>query len=97
MYVKNVTPICKRGGKRDNQLLLPICGKHFERLIFNSLYSFFKDNNFISSYQSGFVPGVSCVYQFIYLTHKTFHAFVLNPFLEARGIFLDTSKAFDKM
>ena len=43
--------------------LLPICGKIFERLIFNSLFNYFIENNLLSLHQSGFVPSES-----LYLT-----------------------------
>ena len=49
----NVTPIYK---KEDKQLiknyrpisLLPICGKMFEKIIFNNLYSYLNANNLIT-------------------------------------------------
>ena len=58
----NVTPIFKKG---DKQLiknyrpisLLPICGKIFEKIIFNNLYSYLNANNLITKNQSGFCPG----------------------------------------
>ena len=58
----NVTPNFKNG---DKQLiknyrpisLLPICGKRFEKLIFNYLYSYLHTNNLITKNQSGFRPG----------------------------------------
>ena len=54
----NVTPIFK---KNDKQLiknyrpisLLPICGKFFEKIIFNNLYSFLSTNNLIIRISSG--------------------------------------------
>ena len=39
--------------------MLPICGNIFARLIYNSLFEFFIDNELISSNQSGFKPGDS--------------------------------------
>ena len=98
----NVVPIHK---KSDQQLienyrpvsLLPICGKIFELLIFNSLFNYFIENNLLSPYQSGFIPGDSCVQQLISITHEIYNAFDCNPSLEVRGVFLDISKAFDKV
>ena len=49
--------------------LLPICGKIFERLMYNNLYEFFIKNDLISSNQSGFKQGDSCIYQLLSITH----------------------------
>ena len=77
--------------------MLPICGKIFERLVFNSLFNHFIENNLLSPHQSGFIPGDSCVQQLISITHEIYNAFDCNPSLEVRGVFLDISKAFDKV
>ena len=77
--------------------LLPICGKIFKRLNFNSFFNYFIENNLLSPYQSGFNPGDSCVQQLISITHEIYNAFDCNPSLEVRGVFLDISKAFDKV
>ena len=91
--------------KSDKQLienyrpvsLVPICGKIFERRIFNSLFNYFIENNLLSPHQSGFIPGDSCVQQFISITHEIYNAFYYDLSLEVRGVFLDISKAFDKI
>ena len=49
------------------------------------------------SNQSGFRPSDSCVNQLIAITHEIFKAFDCNPSLEVRSVFLDISKAFDKV
>ena len=77
--------------------LLPICGKVFEKIIFNSLFVHLNNNNLVNSNQSGFRAGDSCVYQLISVTHDIYKAFDANPSLEVRGVFLDLSKAFDKV
>ena len=74
--------------------LLPICGKTLERLIFNEMFGFLTESNLISSNQSGFKPGDSCINQLLSITHKIYKSFD-NGF-EVRGVFLDISKAFDK-
>ena len=51
----------------------------------------------MSKNQSGFRSGDSCVSQLISITHEIYKAFDGNPSLETRGIFLDISKAFDKV
>ena len=57
-----MVPVHKKGDKQVLRnyrpvSLLPICGKIFERLIYNNLYEFFIKNDLISSNQSGFKQG----------------------------------------
>ena len=47
--------------------------------------------------QSGFRPSDSCVNQLLAITHEIFEAFDCSPRLEVRSVFLDISKAFDKI
>ena len=77
--------------------MLPICGKIFEKLVFNALYSFFEDHKILNPCQSGFKKNDSCINQLVSLTHEIYSAFGWNPSLEVRGVFLDSSKAFDKV
>ena len=77
--------------------LLPVCSKIFEKVIFNSLFKYLEDNNLLNGNQSGFPPGDSCVHQLLSITHEIYKAFDANPSLEVRGVFLDLSKAFDKV
>ena len=96
----NICPVHK---KSDKQIvknyrpisLLPICGKIFERLLYNKIFHFFQENNLISPSQSGFKPGDSCTNQLLSITHEIYKSFD-NGF-EVRGVFLDISKAFDKV
>ena len=53
------------------------------------------ENNLISENQSGFKPGDSCINQLLAITHEIFSSFDDN--YEVRGVFLDISKAFDKV
>ena len=96
----NVVPIHKKGNKQTLEnyrpvSLLPIYGKIFERLIYNSLFEFFIANELISSNQSGFKPGDSCINQLLSITHEIDKSF--DDGYEVRGVFLDISKAFDKV
>ena len=75
--------------------LLPICGKIFEKLIFNERFKFFNENNLISPKQSGFKPGDSFINKLIYVTHEIHESLATG--LEVRSVFLDISKAFDKL
>ena len=47
--------------------------------------------------QSGFPPGDSCIAQLLSIIHEVQSAFDDNPNVDVRGIFLDISKAFDKV
>ena len=47
--------------------------------------------------RSDFRPNDSCINQLISITHNIYRAFDANPSLEVRGVFLDLSKAFDKV
>ena len=96
----NVVPVHKKGDKKCLKnyrpvSLLPICGKIFERLIFNEMFRFLIENNLISSNQSGFNPGDSCINQLLSITHEIYKPF--DDGFEVRGVFLDISKAFDKV
>ena len=98
----NIIPVHKKESK--NLLknyrpisLLPIFGKIFEKVIYNNLFEFFQENNFLSQNQSGFRSGDSCTSQLISITHSIYQSFDVNPSLETRGVFLDISKAFDKV
>ena len=98
----NICPIHKKGDKQivDNYRpvsLLPVCGKIFERLIFNSLYQFLEKHNLLSIHQSGFCSNDSCINQLLFIVHTLYKAFDAYPTLDARGVFLDMSKAFDKV
>ena len=98
----NVTPILKKG---DKQLiknyrpisLLPICGKILEIIIFNRFYNFLTSNNLITKNQSGFRPRDSATNQLLGRVDTIHRSFETLPSLEVRAIFLDISKAFDKV
>ena len=77
--------------------LLPVCGKIFEKCIYNSLYSYLESNNILSKFQSGFRKGDSCISQLLAITHEIYSNFDACPSLDTRGIFLDISKAFDRV
>ena len=98
----NVTPIFKKG---DKQLiknyrpisLLPICSKIVEKTISKNLYSYLNANNLLTKNQSGFRPGDSTTNQLLYLVNEIHQAFENPKSLEVCAVFLDISKAFDKV
>ena len=54
-------------------------------------------NKLLNNCQSGFRPNDSCINQIISITHNIYRALDANPSLEVRGVFLDLSKASDKV
>ena len=96
----NIVPIHKKGDKQTvlnyrPVSLLPICGKIFERLPYNKTLNFFLENDLISQKESGFRPGDSCINQLLSINHEILISFDIG--LEVRRLFLDISKAFDKV
>ena len=69
--------------------------KGFERLVFKYLYNHLRDNNILTSLQSGFIPGYSTVNQLTYLYDTICQA--LDNGKEVRAVFCDISKAFDRI
>ena len=99
----NVVPVRKKGVKQILKSyqpisLLSIAGKIFERLLYERMFEFFIENNLISKNPSGSRPGDSCINQLLSITPLMIifdQSFDDN--LEARAVFLDISKAFDKV
>ena len=96
----NVVPINKKDDKQNVKNyrpvpLLAICGKIFERVIYNVMYDFLTENDLLSPTQSGFRSSDSCINQLLSINHEILNAF--DKWLEVRGIFLDISKASDKV
>ena len=77
--------------------LLPIFGTIFEKLIYNSLYSHVVSCGFINPYQSGIRQGDSIINQLPSIANYIFQAFDCNPPHDVRSVFLDLSKAFDRV
>ena len=98
----HIIPTYKKKDKRciNNYrpvLLLPICGKIFECILYNPLFLFLENNNLLNPHQSGFRPNDSFIYQLLSIVHSIYADFDHNPSLEVRGNFLNISKAFDKV
>ena len=96
----HVTPLHKKG---DTNLcnnyrpisLLSCVGKVMEKVVFKYVFNFFRENLLLSSNQSGFMPGDSTVNQLLCLYHELSLAVDLQK--EVRVVFLDISKAFDRV
>ena len=59
------------------------------------MLKFFIENDLILPNQSGFKPGDSCINQLLSIIHDIYKSFDCG--YEVRGVFLDISKAFDKV
>ena len=102
VYLENVVPVHKKEEKnllRNYRLisLLPIFSKIFERVIYNCLFNYFVTNKLFTPAQSGFLQGDSCIAQLLSIIHEIQTNFDTNPPADVRGVFLDISKAFDKV
>ena len=98
----NVIPVHKKNSRQNKEnyrpiSLLPIFGKMFEKLIFDSMYEHFCSHGLITSNQSGFRPNDSAINQLLSITQHIYCAFEENPSKETRAVFLDLSKAFDRV
>ena len=73
--------------------------KKFWKNIFNKIYWFLNEKKLLNPNQSGFRPSNSCINQLLAheMTHEIFEAFYCNPLLKVRSVFLNISKAFDKV
>ena len=66
-------------------------------MIFKDLFNYFHKNKLLTKCQSGFLPGDSCISQLLSIVHDINSSFNCDTTQDARGIFLDISKAFDKV
>ena len=74
--------------------MLKICGD-FICVPLNEIFNYLSVNKLISKNQSGFQLSDSCINRLLSITHKIFACFDIG--LEVRRVFLDISKAFDKV
>ena len=100
---KNVNVISVHKKEENNLLknyrrigLLPIFTRVFERIIYNSLFNHFIRNKLFTPSQFGFLPGNSCIAQFLAIIHEIKTNIDINPPVDMRSVFLDISKTFDK-
>ena len=98
----NIVPIHKKGSRQCKNncrpiSLLPILGKIFEKLLLDKIYSHLCENGLLTPNQSEFRPGDSTIDHLLSITHKIYSVFEEIPSKETRSVFLDLSKAFDRV
>ena len=71
---------------------MPICGKIFERIIFNPIFEYLEKNNLCPNQSFD-----SCDNQLLSIVHDIYANFDQHPTLEVRANFLEISKALDKV
>lgn len=75
--------------------LLPCISKVFEKILFNHIFAFLRIHNLIIKDQSGFMPGDSTVNQLIAICNSLYKC--VDQGDEMLAVFLDLTKAFDKV
>ena len=98
----NIVSVHKKGDKKvvNSQRLvslLLVCGKIWKRSVFNVIFDCCDNNSLLSANQSGFRPSESCESQLLSICDEIDASFDCYPILEVRGVFLDISKAFDRV
>ena len=96
----NITPIFKKNDVSDPTNYRPISllssiGKELEKLVHKRIFNFFRDNQVVTTPQSGFAPGDSTVNQLLDICNTFCKA--LDEGKEVHAIFCDISKAFDRV
>ena len=85
--IKNYRPI----------FLLSMCANLFAKILLKIMYSHLTRNDLITKNHSGFRPGDSTTNQLLFLVDSIYRAFGHKDSREIRAVFLDLSKAFDKV
>ena len=98
----NIVPVHMKGDKQivnnyRSVSLLPIFGKVFEKILFNSIFGYLQESDLLCDNQSGAWPSDSYEYQLLSIIHDIYVSFDCNTPKDVRGIFLDISKAFDRV
>ena len=96
----NVIPIHKKNDTKDKQNYRPVfllcnVSKVFERLIYDKHYTFLISNNLLTDKNYGFRSGDRTLYQLLAMSHELHEA--LDNGHDIRIVFMDMSKAFDKV
>ncbi len=98
--ISHIAPVFKKALKHLKENYRPVSllsciSKIMERVIFNTMYNFFKINGLLTERNSGFKEKDSTINQLIHLCHKIYQG--LDNTRDVCLVFLDVSKAFDKV
>ena len=97
----NIVPIFKKKGSQQSSSnyrpvsLLCSLSKVVERLVYDQLYFYCITNNLLSEKNSGFKKGDGAINQLLQMTDSIYSS--LNAGKEVAMVFLDISKAFDRV
>ena len=61
------------------------------------MFTFFRQNKLFTKCQSSFIPGDFCIAQLLSVNHEIYQGFDCSPTRDIKEVFLDISKAFDKV
>ena len=96
----NVCPVFKKDNKSDKTNYRPISllsssSKILEKIVYKRLYEYLMDNNLLIEQNSGFKRKDSTVNQLLKIVHQIYQD--INNGKDTCLVFLDVSKAFDKV
>ena len=96
--VARITPIFKEGDKTEKSnyrpiSVLPVISKLFEKLVFNQLYHYMKENSLFTSDQSGFLRLHSTLTCLLKMSDDWYNGLDLSK--RVGLVFIDLKKAFD--
>ena len=96
----NICPVFKKLDRQQVENYRPISllcntSKILERLVFNKLYEYLVSNGLLTSRNSGFKKKDSTTSQLLSICHKIYNGLDSKKFV--RMVFLDASRAFDKV
>ena len=96
----NVCPVYKKGNKSDKVNYRPISllsnmSKVLEKIVFKRLYEYLTENRLLTDKNSGFKKNDSTTNQLLKIVHQIYQD--INEGKDTCMVFLDVSKAFDKV
>ena len=96
----NVCPVFKKRSKSGKTNYRPISllsnmSKVLEKIVYKRLYEYLTENNLLTEQNSGFKKNDSTVNQLLKIVHQIYQG--INDGKDTCMVFLDVSKAFDKV
>ena len=77
--------------------MLPILGKVFEKILYNNIFEYLQESTMLCKSQSGFRRSDTYEYLLVSIVYETYASFNCNPPFDVRAVFLDISKAFNRV